>query len=365
MEQPKEYYAFISYKREDEKWAKWLQQKLESYKLPSIIRKERKDVPKYIRPIFRDSTDLTGGLLADKLHDELSLSKYLIVVCSPNATKSEWINREIQTFIDECGVANIIPFIVGGTPHAINVNDECFPKAILKFPNDKELLGISIKEVGKEKAFIRLVAYLLDLKFDILWQRHRRRDRNRKVMVTGVLFISLFLLYIFAIPVYVSIRIVDERHQLPYPKDAEIVVDDSHYPLSKLDTTIANIKFPGYMKLSNIDVSFKSTYYNDIDCKLSPLLKWKNYLKVKLYRDSTFAKFGGVVLDEDGNPIENAMVVVDTFKCSTNNMGKFNISIPVELQSTSKVVSIIKEGYVPIRREEIPFANAQYVLFQE
>ena len=29
MEQTKEYYAFISYKREDEKWAKWLQDKLE------------------------------------------------------------------------------------------------------------------------------------------------------------------------------------------------------------------------------------------------------------------------------------------------------------------------------------------------
>lgn len=29
MEQEKEYYAFISYKREDEKWAKWLQDKLE------------------------------------------------------------------------------------------------------------------------------------------------------------------------------------------------------------------------------------------------------------------------------------------------------------------------------------------------
>jgi hypothetical protein len=25
------YYAFISYKREDEKWARWLQRKLESY----------------------------------------------------------------------------------------------------------------------------------------------------------------------------------------------------------------------------------------------------------------------------------------------------------------------------------------------
>lgn len=29
------YLAFISYKREDEKWAKWLQRKLEHYKLPT------------------------------------------------------------------------------------------------------------------------------------------------------------------------------------------------------------------------------------------------------------------------------------------------------------------------------------------
>ena len=28
------YYAFISYQRKDEKWAKWLQRKLENYKLP-------------------------------------------------------------------------------------------------------------------------------------------------------------------------------------------------------------------------------------------------------------------------------------------------------------------------------------------
>ena len=34
MEHPKEYYAFISYKREDEKWAKWRQYKLEHYKFP-------------------------------------------------------------------------------------------------------------------------------------------------------------------------------------------------------------------------------------------------------------------------------------------------------------------------------------------
>ena len=37
MEQGKEYYAFISYKREDEKWAKWLQDKLEHYKFPENV----------------------------------------------------------------------------------------------------------------------------------------------------------------------------------------------------------------------------------------------------------------------------------------------------------------------------------------
>ena len=33
------YYAFISYKREDEHWAKWLQNQLETYHIPSVIRK--------------------------------------------------------------------------------------------------------------------------------------------------------------------------------------------------------------------------------------------------------------------------------------------------------------------------------------
>ena len=39
------YLAFISYKREDEKWAKWLQHKLEHYKLPTSIRKADPSLP--------------------------------------------------------------------------------------------------------------------------------------------------------------------------------------------------------------------------------------------------------------------------------------------------------------------------------
>lgn len=37
MESGMEYYAYISYKREDELWAKWLQHKLEQYRFPSNL----------------------------------------------------------------------------------------------------------------------------------------------------------------------------------------------------------------------------------------------------------------------------------------------------------------------------------------
>ena len=40
MKQPKEYYAFISYKREDKQEAKRLQHALEYYRLPNHLRKE-------------------------------------------------------------------------------------------------------------------------------------------------------------------------------------------------------------------------------------------------------------------------------------------------------------------------------------
>lgn len=49
MEQPKGYYAFISYKREDKKEAKWLQHALEYYRLPNHLRQENPELPEYVR----------------------------------------------------------------------------------------------------------------------------------------------------------------------------------------------------------------------------------------------------------------------------------------------------------------------------
>ena len=190
-------YAFISYKREDEKWAKWLQRKLESYKLPSVIRKESFNIPKYIRPVFRDKTDLSGGVLTEQLHNELERSKFLIVICSPNSAQSVWVNKEAATFIEEGRTEYIIPFIVAGTPHADNVEDECFPDALRNIPSEQELLGINVQEIGRDKAFIRLAAYMIGVSFDTLWQRHRRQAKRKRMalVICIMLLMGLGIFY--------------------------------------------------------------------------------------------------------------------------------------------------------------------------
>ncbi len=186
-------YAFISYKREDEGWAKWLQRKLECYRLPSVIRTEASATPTFIRPVFRDNTDLSGGVLADNLRRELDDSRFLIVICSPAATRSEWVNKEVQTFIDQGRADRIIPFVVAGTPHAADPARECFPAAIRALPAENELLGINVAEVGRERAFIRLVATMLGVKFDSLWQRHKRRERRRRIIAGAVAAVAVLI----------------------------------------------------------------------------------------------------------------------------------------------------------------------------
>ena len=91
------YYAFISYSHEDEEVAKRIQKKLTEYKLPSVIRKANPLLPENVRPIFRDVTNLTTGMLQGKLNTELEHSKFLIVLCSPNSAKPN----------DDCYIAGL------------------------------------------------------------------------------------------------------------------------------------------------------------------------------------------------------------------------------------------------------------------
>lgn len=191
METAYHYFAFVSYKREDEKYAKWIQEKLESYRLPVAICKKYPDLPRKISPIFRDRTDISSGMLTTVLRDELLASKYLIVICSPAAAKSEWCGLEIAEFIKAGRGDRIIPVIVSGTPLCDDPEQECFHSVIRE--NIPEVLGVNLNEIGKEQALIKVAARMLEIRFSELWDRFLRRKRNVMVSLValGMLLLSV------------------------------------------------------------------------------------------------------------------------------------------------------------------------------
>ena len=172
-----QYFAFISYQRKDEDWAEWLQHQLEHYHLPANVAADNPDIPQEIRPLFRDKTELAGGILANEIRSALESSRFLIVLCSPNSAKSEWVDKEVQTFINMGRVAQIIPLIIGGMPY--DDEQECFTPTLRQLrKTDNELLGINIAEMGREVASIKVIAQMLGLKFDSLWQRYEREKEE-------------------------------------------------------------------------------------------------------------------------------------------------------------------------------------------
>ena len=194
------YYAFISYSHKDKDIAMKLQKRLERYHLPSTLQKSNLDLPKK-RPVFIDESDLVAkGTLKAALQDNLNRSNYLIVICSPNSAKSEYVNDEVEYFINSGRTDYIIPLIVDGMPHSDDGATECFPPAILELPRENELLGIDIKKFGMRDAFLRVIAAMLRLDLDKFVSREARERKKRAMIFTplvlaSAIFAGMFVWY--------------------------------------------------------------------------------------------------------------------------------------------------------------------------
>lgn len=201
MDKNYKYYAFISYSRQDEEWAMWLQHELENYHLPDTL-KNREDLPKEFCPVFRDVDELKAGNLPDQIYEALKFSENLIVICSPRAVKSKWVNKEITDFIEignEKGINNnerIFPFIIEGAPDAQQEAQECFPKAL----RGQEILAGNVNENGRDKAFVKIMAGMLpNVGFDDIWNRYerdkaeeerRKREERDKLLTAQSRFVA-------------------------------------------------------------------------------------------------------------------------------------------------------------------------------
>lgn len=233
MKQEKEYFAFISYKREDERWAKWLAHQLDNYKLPSTL--NGKELPPSLRKTFRDVDELSAGNLPEQIFHALSSSDYLIVVCSPLAAKSEWVNKEIEDFIKIKGGKSdhIYPFIIDGEPFSKDPLQECFPEALRALPDDEERIGGNINEQGgRYAAVVKVIAGMLGVSFDSLWHKYEREQKKKRYKRIGmVIGVSLsFTIVSLAFSTWIW-----HQNVLLNEKDRKIMVNQSRAVAEKAD----------------------------------------------------------------------------------------------------------------------------------
>ena len=178
------YDAFISYSHRDLSWARWIQERLETFPIPAEAGEPFANRRRM--RVFRDQTDLAGVEVTASLRRELRASRYLVVVCSPNSAASRWVNDEVVYFESLGRGDQIVAFIVSGEPDSDTAELECYPPA-MRATDDRHLLGANVQEIGRNKAFLKVVSLLIGVRFNRLVDREKQRRRRRIVSVAAVL----------------------------------------------------------------------------------------------------------------------------------------------------------------------------------
>ena len=201
MDGSAQYRAFISYSHRDARWGEWIHRRLETYRLPSaIVGRETPfgPVPDRLQPIFRDRDELgTATDLSAEITSALQNSLFLVVICSPAAATSRWVNEEVKCFKRLHGEDRVRAIIVGGDPFSNDPATECFPEALrFRTGADGELSGLRAEPIaadlrpggdGRRFAISKLVAGLTGTRLDELVRReHHRRSRKLRALAAGL-----------------------------------------------------------------------------------------------------------------------------------------------------------------------------------
>ncbi|MFI4933498.1 MAG: TIR domain-containing protein [Caulobacterales bacterium] len=197
------YWGFLSYSHDDVRWARWLHRALEGYAVPRRLvgRPTPAGVtPARLRPIFRDREELGAGSdLGERLTTALQGSAYLIVICSPAAARSRWVEEEVSRFKTLHGADRVLALIVGGEPFASDQPEqaamECFPRALrLQLDPDGQggerrvdPLAADVRpgKDGRRLALLKLASGMLRVDLDELIQRDARRRHQQLLALTA------------------------------------------------------------------------------------------------------------------------------------------------------------------------------------
>lgn len=259
------YYAFVSYRGADVKWAKWFVKKSDNYLLPTITPEDikagnrapskLKEDDKYLYPVFRDRDNLKSGKILDQILAAIDVSRKIVVICTPTAAKSgSWMDDELRHIIEANRISQIIPLVVEGRIYSIEeyeavgrsiddpFPDDCNPYVLRCYMKEhrehaEAINYIEIEEQGirnPERAFIKCVASIIDMPFDNLWDRfgkeQKRKSRLRRLYVAIAVIAACLVgiaTWFYTLPVDVTIGLNEtsvHNDKLPPLENAEITM---------------------------------------------------------------------------------------------------------------------------------------------
>src|ERR1700688_677993 len=197
--QSRRYVAYVSYHHGDRAVARWLHRAIETYRVPpKLLGKTNLEQRARLAPVFLDREELSSSPnLAQSLRKALDESDFLIVVCSPEAAASRWVNEEVKVFKEQGKAERILCLIVAGEPLAaqrgLASEIECFPPALFATAVEGQLgvestfepLAADLRIGGdsRRSARLKIVAALLGVSFDDLRQRDHARQQRRLAAV--------------------------------------------------------------------------------------------------------------------------------------------------------------------------------------
>jgi WD40 repeat protein len=183
--------AFISYSRKNREFAVRLQKALGNYLPPRDL-----PLPHRRLDVFRDEEDFTGAEYYQSVDRHLRDSSKLIVLCSPAARVSQFVNDEIRRFAAAKGPEHIIVLLVEGIPNNEATPEQsaqmAFPDAlgeVMKMPLAADYRGFdpSRSRVDRgiyESSWYTTLANLYGISRNQIEQRERKR-RTRRRLVLG------------------------------------------------------------------------------------------------------------------------------------------------------------------------------------
>lgn len=352
------YFAFISYNQRDVVWGKRLQRKLERYKMPTTLCREKGWARTPIKPVFFAVTDIQPNDLTDELKARLEASRHLIVICSPNSARSEWVGKEIAYFHSLGREKNIHFFIVEGTPNSGDPETECF-NPILKELGMGERLGANINErnyawryMNRQRAYVQLITKLLGIEFDAVWKRHRRL-LIKQWAIAAVLAAAVVCAVAWAWsahrPITVSVALEEStprNDNLPQLSDAEVTLvlkdDVRRTRIHSIDEVARFTNIPKHLLGSDAELRFvdfpdtpESCNYDSVKKKM----RLAESMVLHVCRDTV--KYGRLrlcVVDCCLDPLPNYELSIAGLSLTTDDEGNIDTLIPFENQRWSYVV---------------------------